>query len=473
MRTPFLGSAYSSRSPNLADQKLINLYPEIVESKSGKDVAAFYMCPGLVLLATAGSGPIRGAEVMQGVLYVVSGNKVFSVNANYMASLIGTMGPVSATTPVSMINNGSQLAIFDGANGYLVTSGALSTISLPFANPTYATYQDGFGLVIAGGTNLVYASNENDLSTWNALSNGQANSNPDTNVALADMHREVWILQNSYAEVWVNAGAPNFAFQRLQGVYIELGCAAAASLVNVGESLILLAKNQQGQGVVVQFAGGYTPQRISTHAIEEAIAKYPTISDAIAYSYQQEGHVFYVITFVSGNATWVLDMTTGEWHQRAALLNGVLNRHWGNAFAFFNGQCVVGDYLTGNLYAFDLNTFTDNGAARKWLRSWRALEKPTMKPVRFPPLQIDMETGAATVPPATNPQCVLRWSDDGGHNWSQPRYAPVGPIGKTAQRVKFNRIGSTRKNTGLDRIFELSSTDQFKVALIAAELVEE
>jgi len=136
----------------------------------------------------------------------------------------------------------------------------------------------------------------------------------------------------------------------------------------------------------------------------------------------------------------------------------------------FNGLNLVGDYQNGNIYAFNLNTLTDNGTTRKWVRSWRALPKPTDEIVSFKSLRIDMETGASVVPQATNPQCMLRWTDDGGHNFSNPILAAVGPTGATAQRVKFNRLGATRRNHGLDRVFELSATDQFRVALIGAEL---
>jgi hypothetical protein len=84
-------------------------------------------------------------------------------------------------------------------------------------------------------------------------------------------------------------------------------------------------------------------------------------------------------------------------------------------------------------------------------------------------LRIDMETGA-DVPEGANPLVVLRWSDDGGHTWSEEWFRAPGPIGDTMIRVVFNRLGSTKRATGLDRIFELSSTDLFKVALIGAVL---
>ena len=130
---------------------------------------------------------------------------------------------------------------------------------------------------------------------------------------------------------------------------------------------------------------------------------------------------------------------------------------------------VVGDYRNGNLYAFDPAALTDAGTARRWLRTWRALPAATPSADRFSYLAVGMQTGAA-VPDGANPQCVLRWSDDGGSTWSNERIQPVGMLGQTGASVKFNRLGSTRRFGSSDRIFELSSTDQFMTAILDADL---
>lgn len=133
------------------------------------------------------------------------------------------------------------------------------------------------------------------------------------------------------------------------------------------------------------------------------------------------------------------------------------------------GIGVLGDYRNGNLYAFDLDTLTDDGTQRRWLRRWRALPQPADKTIRFGSLRIDMESGSE-VPPDTNPQMVIRWSDDGGYTWSNPRIVAVGRVGQTGQNVRVTRLGSTRRFARSDRIFEISSTDEFKVAIVGAVL---
>jgi hypothetical protein len=698
VKTPFLGQAYQARSRNLAYSQAVNLFPVMVDDKSGKTPGAFYAAPGLDFLVTVGSGPIRGLKVNQdgSKLLVVSGGTAYAVNSGFAPIAIGNIA--TPTAPVSIISNDTQTALFDGTAGYLVTT-VLTPIALPFAGPVNAIYQDGFGLVQEDGTNNVFQSALGDLTSWPALNFGVANAQSDLIRGLADIHREMWIIKQNNVEVWINAGLPGFAFQRLDGVFTETGCLARNSIAKVGESLLWLAQSAEGQAVIVM-TDGYRAARVSTDAIDFQINSYGSLSDAIAYAYAQEGHRFYVISFPGGNASWAYDVDMRAWHQRAALLNGNFQRHWGQVAAHFQGKVIIGDYRNGNLYAYSLNQQLDNGVQRKWVRSWRALPEGQNAPVRFPDLSIDMQTGLG-VPPApdstvwthvqgaaagllagpvstisvtmpgaiqngnlialaltwdtstgatltsvtddkgniysaqvdnvqdlvhaqqlstifrsntpgaptvitallsanasqlgmivdefaiasqdaplnghagalvnnpglgagaissgavnatgqglclvygavmvagvggastspgpgftpgattggsnalsgayktvqapaataatfttnindtgflvsgmvfnpiplpaftADPQLMLRWSDDGGHNWTSERYAPAGKTGETARRVYFRRLGSTRKNAGLDRIFELSSTDRFDVALLGANFEED
>lgn len=555
--SPILGGFYRAWSKNLADSECLNLFPNTVDTKTGKAVGALYSCPGLNLLAAIGGGPIRGMEIFKGLLYVVSGAQVYTIDTNNTVMVIGLI-PTSSSGPVSIIANTTQMVIFDGFNGYLVpggqplASGAIGSgganyasgdqiylqandgtqtataviqvsgvsggavtaffvvpgqggafnpvpsgftqqsttgsgngftissasfgpavgvypLTLPFPNPQSASYQDGFGLVNQGGSQKFWQSNLFDLSIWLALNFSSADSAATNIMAIAALHEQQYIFTQDVTEVWINAGTGGFAFQRLSGVHMEIGCAAQASVAKVGESLCFLSQTDQG-GPEVHRITAYEPQKISTKAIDGVIQGYATYSDAVGYSYSQDGHEFYVLIFPTANATWVYDATPGIglWHQRAAFANGVFSRHWSNCQAVFNNKVVVGDYRNGNVYSFDMNAQTDNGTPRKWVRSWRALEKPIYVSVTYSSLQIDMQTGIK-IPDGTNPQVVLQWSDDGCHNWTSERFQAAGQTGQTSLRVIFKRLGSTRLNSGLDRVWKLSSSDQFPVALIAAE----
>ena len=65
-------------------------------------------------------------------------------------------------------------------------------------------------------------------------------------------------------------------------------------------------------------------------------------------------------------------------------------------------------------------------------------------------------------------QVMLRWSDDGGHTWSNEHWANLGPIGQYGKRVIWRRLGMTTKLR--DRVYELSGSDPVKIAIMGAEL---
>ena len=474
MKSPILGVAYAARSPNLAAQRCINLYPEIVETKNGKEVGAFYGTPGLQYLMTVDGGPIRGMRVTNNgqTLNLVSGSNAYTVNTNYVATMLGSVG--NDGKPVSLSNNPTQVAISSAGTLYSVVGGVLNAVSIPFTSCGILAEQDGFVVATQPGTFNIWQSNLNDLTTWNALNFSTADGQSDNIVAVAEFHRQLVIFKQYHTEFWINAGVSGFVFQRLQGVFIETGCMAPYSVSKSTESLLWLGQTSRGFGSVYLMEG-YQPRRVSTHAMEYAWAKYGTMSDAIGFCYQQEGHSFYCLTFPTGNETWVLDLTASEqfkepvWHQRAYFSNGAFSRYLAQNAVNFNGQVIVGDYSSGNLYTLNMGYYLDNGNPRKWLRSWRAKPTSSEKTSPYRRLEIDMESGIG-VPQSANPQIVLRYTDD-AHNWSSEHYVSAGTTGNTSGRQVFNRLGLERRGLGADRAFELSSTDQFKVSILGATIL--
>lgn len=475
--SPIFESFNQDRSRSGVTDLCINLYPEHTDGDKGPEISLLLSCPGLTApLFTAGTGPGRGAyRASNNKMYACSGSSLYVVDTNWNVTLIGAIG--TSTGPVTFIDNPTQVQVVDGAAAWMITKATnaliktIPNVATDAANPTNAAYQDGFGLVNSVD-NQIYQSNYNDLSLF--ASSGIANNafvqgNPENVVTLFDLKRELWIFKKDATEVWVNNGNAGFAFVQLQGVYIPVGCAAPASVARINESLIWLGEDEQGQAAVFMSVG-YQAKPITTYALTAMFQEFTTVSDAQAYTYQSGDHRFYVLTFPTGNATYVYDMMTGKWHQRASFSQGKYNREIANCHCFFNRKHVVGDYQNGNFYALDDNTYTDNGAIRKWLRSWRALvpSMPQGVPMSFDELQVLMETGV-TAPDGTNPQIMLRWSDDGGYTWPGGQLiVPAGKPGETALRVIARRLGSTKIGTGLDRIWEISGSDPIRIAITGA-----
>lgn len=473
MKTPILGSSYVARSVNAADSRMVNLYPEAVP-EGGKEPAFLSRCPGLKRKATIGTGPIRGLWQTKGIMYAVSGSTFYKVETYGRTRFKGTaIGTVTGTGPVSMVDNGTQIFIACNPDGFIynTTTEVFQQITDPdFAGAVTVGYIDGYFVFNEPNTSRIWVTSLFDGLSVDPLDFASAEANPDNVLSLIVDHQETWLFGSNSIEVWYDAGLPDFPLQRQQGAVNEIGCAAAYSVAKLDNSVFWLGSDNRGRGIVYR-ANGYTGQRVSTHAVEWQIQQYGDISDAVAYSYQQDGHSFYVLTFPSAQATWVYDAATQAWHERAGWNNGEFVRHRSNCQVVYNNEIIVGDFENGNLYAFDLEDYTDNGDIQKWLRSWRALAagQNNLKRAAHHTLQIDCETGVGTnTGQGSDPQIMLRWSDDGGHTWSNERWVSMGKVGEYFRRALFWRLGMTLKLR--DRVYEISGTDPVKIAIMGAEL---
>ena len=499
MKSPILGSSYVARSVNAADSRMVNLFPEII-AEGGKEPAFLNRAPGLRLLTTCGTGSVRGMWQFGNYGYVVSGTELYQVTSAWVATKIGD---VSGTGPVSMSDNGIQLFIACNGPSYIYNSNTLAFAQITdinFPGAVTVGYLDGYFVFNEPNSQRIWVTSLFDGSSIDPLDFASAEGSPDGLVSLIIDHREAWLFGTNSVEVWYDAGLADFPLTRIQGAFNEIGCAAAYSVAKLDNGLFWLGSDARGKGVVYR-ANGYTGQRVSTHAVEWHIQQYDNISDALAYTYQQDGHAFYVLVFPSANTTWVYDVATGAWTERAGLNNGVFTRHRGNCQMAFSNEIAIGDFENGNVYAFDLEVFADNGEPQKWLRSWRALPtgENNLKRTVQHSLQLDCETGVGlsgfdpyivfylmteddkylltesgdyiildNVTVGVDPQVMLRWSDDGGHTWSNEHWKSMGTIGSYGKRVFWRRLGMTTKLR--DRVYEVSGTDPVKISIVGAEL---
>ena len=470
MKTPILGSAYVARSVNAADNRMVNIFPEVVP-EGGKEPAFLQRAPGLTTLATVGLGPIRGLWAFGDYGYVVSGPTLFQIDSNWNAVAKGT---IAGTGSVSMADNGIQLFVAANPQGYIYNANTdvFQQITDPdFPGAVTVGYLDGYFVFNEPNSQKIWVTQLLDGTSVDPLDFASAEGNPDNVVAIFVDHREVWVYGTNSTEVWYNAGLIDFPLTRIQGAFNELGCAAPYSIAKMDNQIYWLGKDARGQGIVFR-AAGYIGQRISTHAIEWQMQEYPDLSDAVGYTYQQDGHSFYVLNFPTANTTWVFDVATGAWHERASFANGQFNRHRGNCQMFFNSTNVIGDYQNGKIYAFDLNVYADDGQPQKWLRSWRALPTGanTLTRTIQHAMQLDCETGVGlNTGQGSDPQVMLRWSDDGGHTWSNEHWKSMGRIGRSGYRTIWRRLGATMKIR--DRVYEVSGTDPVRLYVMGAELI--
>jgi hypothetical protein len=297
-------------------------------------------------------------------------------------------------------------------------------------------------------------------------------SSTDNLVTIFENNREWWQIGERTSEVWYNSGGVNYAFSRLPGIGPQIGCSAKHSIARVGPDLCWLAQNENGQNIVIK-TSQYSYERISNHAIEMAISSYPQVNDAIGDCYEELGHVMYVLTFPTADTTWVFDLSTGFWWQRLSWNSntGTYHRHVGNVFVNFANLRLWGDYQTGQVHQQNRKFYTDAGAVlRCQRRTPHVWSKENRKRVFYSNLQVEFTPGVGLQSgQGSDPQALIRWSDDGAVSWDYEVWAPIGKAGETKNRAVVQQIGMDSRN----RTFEVNYSDPTPRDIIGATLYGE
>ena len=471
-QTGFVGPSYVARSSNVSADRTVNLYPELTETGAGKnqEIAALVQRPGLLKLATLGSGPIRGLyRASTGNVFAVSGTGLYEITVPTVPVLLAT--GTTGSGPVSMADNGIHLVMVDGAKGYALNLSTGVVVEITDAdfpdNATVVQFQDQYIIVNQPGTARFWISGLADAPNWDGLDFASAEGSPDRLVTLLVNNRELVLFGAQSTEIFFNSGNPDFPFERIQGAFIEQGIAAAATAKEIDNSPFWLGHDENGYGIVWRLVG-YQGKRVSTHAVETALKSYGDLSGASAWVYQMGGHSFYCLN-AGGNTTWVYDISTNLWtEQTYTKTTGGEIRHRAENHCFDGTRHLVGDFENGNLYEMKDDVFTDDGAEIVRMRRAPHISN-NGKRLFHGSFQLDMETGVGlSTGQGSDPKVMLRFSDDGGHVWSGEKWVSAGKIGKYRHRAIWRRLGCSRS-----RVYELKITDPIKVTLISAFLETE
>lgn len=458
---PFAQNAYTLDQLPVSAQECTNAFPER-EPADAKTPVAVFGVPGLTAFASAANGPIRGMILFQGVVYAVSGMSLYSISAAGVTALVGS-GIAAGSGPVGLSQNGSQLCITDGTNGFIYDGSTFTVITDPdYHAASTVTFFDDYFVFDRRGTNFVFLSGLLDGTSYGALDTAAAEVQPQDVLATVNQQESLLVFSTGHIETWYDSGAVSFPFQRIDGATIERGLAATYTPCKEDNSVFFL-----GDDLVFYRLDGVIPRRVSTHALEQSWQEFSTVADAFCFSMTIAGHKQVFLTFPTGNRTYVYDIASGLWHRRQSDdANGNdLGRWRGNCHIRAYGKDLVGDAFNGQICFVDSGVFTECDVPVRMV----LVSPPTQqdrKRVFYANFELDMETGVGLPSgQGSDPQVMLEWSNDGSRSWSQIQpWRSLGKIGEYTQRVRWpGPLGQARQRT-----WRVTVSDPVRRTLIAA-----
>jgi hypothetical protein len=449
---PFLYGSNPSQSVIADSERTMNLYLEPVTSPGAPSRAVLYPTPGFqVRLEIGGAVGGRALFDMAGRTFAVVGPGLYEIvpldrTATYR-------GGVAADVHLAQIVSngaGGQLLVASGGNAYVLTLATNAFTQVLTGEATQIGMLDTFFLAFNANNSKLRISDSNDGTVWDPTQFALRSAMPDPWRAMIVNAPDIWLFGEQTTDVWYDAGSTPFPFAPRAGLSIPYGISAPWSVATSGGSVLWLAKNRDGAGLVVM-AAGYSATPISTPEVNTTLAGYARdtkITDAEGLVYQEAGHVFYVLRFPSAGATWVYDLTTKLWAERGKW-NPATNQYgvWApRVRCYSQGLQLTAEDGTGLISTMDnsFGTETDGSAIRR-LRRGPVLvnEQRRMALGRF---ELALEVGLGTASgPGSDPQILYRGSADGGQTWGNERACSAGPMGQYHRRVFWTRLGSPRR----------------------------
>lgn len=464
----FIGPSGAVRSSAVDASHTINLYLDEIPTQRG----TYYLAgmPGLRPLLTLPSAPVRG-------LYQSTTGRTFAVTSTTLYELFsgGTFlarGTVhTGTAPVSLVDNGVHLVLSVDGVGYAYAMATNTLTTLPLTGPqTFGrvAYLDQRILTNEPGTSRFWFSDLANATVWPALNFYAAEGRPDPLVTLLVDSRQIYLIGTLSSEIWYPTGEALNPYARAQSAFIEQGGEAPAGQAAANNTFYWLGGSSRGEGPIWKLQGA-TPVRVSTAAIETAMSRMPTVGDCVAYPLSWGGHSWVVWDFPSGNQTWLYDTNLEAWCELADLgEDGALSAYRGWTHAYSAGEHVLGDRASGQVYLLD-PAYHFYGTDPLYRERIAPHLRNNQQPVTYSKFELIAQAGVGldgAPPVGVDPQVRLRWSDDGGQQWSYPLWRSAGRLGQRSQQLVWRQLGQAKHV----RTFAVATTDPVQTAWLGVDL---
>lgn len=446
----FIGGSYRSQSPITDQEQTFNWYLEKAESAGATSPNSLYPTPGVEsfteMMAIGGRANFSATGLRAFQVYGADLVETFIDGTNIVRGTLAT-----DSNPATICTNGDgggQLFITSGGAGYCYDLATNILTLIAGLTATMGGMLYGYFVAFDITNSTIRISDLFDGLTWDPTQFAQNSISQDNwKSMLVTPYGQIFLPGAQTGQFWFNAGTFPFPFAPDPAGLIEEGIAATFAIKQAGKSAVWLSTNKNG-GYQVMRAQGFSPKRISTHALEDEIARLAVISDALAETYEDRGHSFFILTFPTAQRTMVYDFITNQWHDRGTWISEENEFHyWRPVFhCFAFNKHLMADRESNVLYEMDI-TFTLDVEGREIVRQRQApaIENQDGR-ISFPKFEVLLETGLGLGSgQGSNPLVMMQKSNDGGQTWSSERMESAGRMGQFWKRVIYWATGQGRK----------------------------
>lgn len=471
---PIVGTYNRVKQRGINPEETFNMY--LINQGDDKVPDTLINTPGFKFVSDFSGGTIgRGLFVYQDAFYAVVSEYVYKITSTLQPVKIGQLNTITGYVQFSG-NNGNQIMIVDGENGYiynvLTNTFVVITDADFLQNPQSVTFLDGRFVVSFQNSNQFQLSALNDGTVWSdpggVVMIQSLQTTFDKIQAVAVIHRILFLFGTKITECWNDVGAPDFPLARLDNMNFEVGTAARGSVIESENMLIWLGRSINGTTSLMMSNGGM-PVTISTTDVDQEINNYVLTDDARGYLFRENGYTFYALNFTNDNVSWLYNQTNNTWTKQKMLSTPTVEvpRHKLLTVINYKDLNYALAYDDANLYELSQNYTTNNGEAILKERITHRFFDPTLRDIRVSYIEVDCLHGFA---PATgvsaDPFIELSVSRDAGSTFGKSVRSKIGRIGQRAKRSYWHNLGINK-----DFVFRFRNYDDIQFYIRSMSLL--
>lgn len=475
VQIPLIGPAWDSRCKDISAQITLNMYPEI--NPEGKTVVSLHAFPGIkewtdvsATLAAGGvnmpPGKDRGLYVFQEQLVWAYTDLLFSIAEDGAVDNSAIIG----SERVEMADNGTRLVVATGARPYISLNDNTPTVTpitdADISAPHTVTNINGqFVLDDSEGASFKTTQVAAALSATDfvdAADVAGADSYGDNILRAVTLNQAVYFFCTGSREAWWNSGIGDPPFDLIQGSVRREGLAGRWAVTWDKDAMFFLDATR-----TPRMLRGFDSVPIGNPPLGKEFASYASVSDCEAVVYTLDDQRFLQLNFPSADRTWCWHEPSNSWFQLSSGIN--LTRHALTSYAYCYDKHIVACGTSQKLYELDFDTYTDHGNAVRRVRRTANIHSGLYgtpgQELIFDRVEFDVETGVGLATgQGSDPQLMVRFSDDGGRTWSAEQWHPMGVAGDYLRRVVL-----TQQGRAYNRVYELAYSEPTRFSLISAK----